>query len=355
MAGLSLVEAAYAAFSPTKLTLTRTAEEATDLAVTFAHVDGTEITTFNVEFFGLTATIDLSNVMRYLFTDSLVEIGSNSICKVYYDYRLHRPFGVRLSAYEPGYYLYYTAVNAVLKPGIASTAFAGNYNKILTGFSKYYFWPGYTEKSVLSFLTNKGTEVFVQLSSAHASVVRVLNPDTLAYAQVITMNMNGESLWEADPLQGIDIMDTATENTLDYKEVVYKCIPENPCFMRWVNAMGGWDHWMFSGKQEQALEASEQVVFQSRVDDNVNTAGNYHTIAGKRMDLIKVGSQGVSTADLKVLVHIVVSPLIQMYDSDNSIWVTVLNAGSKPTWDSNEPLHTVEFQFKLPVINVQTL
>lgn len=345
----------FPAFSPCKLTVTREIGDVTEVEITFAQEDTTEIAVLNVEIFGLSTSIDMSTIIQYLFTNELVEIGSNTTCKVFKDYRLYKPFGVRIPPYSPGYYLDFIAVNAVLPAGIAISTFVGWRSAPLTKFPKIYFWKGYTEKSVLSILTDVSWPSTLRFHSAAHDIDRVVSSAGEVYDKVVTANMDGQAIWDTDPLLYVDVIKTADSTVLWRKSVEERCIPENPCFIRWINSVGGWDHWMFSGKRDTAIEISDQVVFRERVTDNSDTANNYHTISGTRGDSIKVGTQGISTEDLLVLVQIVASPLIQMYDTTNSQWITILNDGSKPVWDSNEPKHTIDFQFKLPSINVQSL
>lgn len=359
MATLTFTEGVYAAFSPAKLAVTTSTSE-TSLAITVKTEADVTLVTITREFFSNAFEVDMSDaVMRYLFANTLTEVGSNPVAKVYLDFLLHCPFKLTIPVWG-GTYQKYTAINATLQPGVAEGTFMTTWrNKILTKFAKLYWWPGYTEYTRLAVLVGKN-ELDMTFVVPGTDVVRSLDSADITYDRVVSVELNPGAVPTEITLSG----------AADSIVVEEKCIPNSPCFIRWINDIGGWDSWLFSGKQVYTSELSDQEFFRKRVGTNAELANNIYMIAGARADTLKVGVQGLSALpltaaqlaakpgakpDAEVLKQIVFSPYIQLLDPIAFTWSTLTISKASPMIDTGESLQAFEIDFNLPVRQVQNV
>lgn len=345
MATVTFTEGAYAAFSPAKLGVTTSTGE-TSLAITVKTEADALLATIDREFFSNAFEVDMSDaIMRYLFVSTLTEVGSNATAAVYLDYLLHCPYKLTIPVWA-GTYQKYTAVNAVLEPGVDEATFMSTWrNKILTKFSKIYWWPGYTEHTRLAVLVGKHA-LDMTFHIGGGDVVRGLDSADITYDRVVSVNLDPGAV----PIE-IGLSDGGT----DLKTVEEKCIPDSPCFIRWINDVGGWDSWLFSGKQVYTSELADQEVFRKRVGTNLELANNIYMIAGARTDILQVGVQGISNADAEVIKQLTFSPLIQVLNSAHSGWSTITIKEATPIIDTSETLQAFDFSFNLPPREVQNV
>lgn len=347
---LTFLESVYPAFSPVKAALSCGPLDPSSVQLIIAEEDGTVINTLTLEAYNLATSFDAAVIMQRLFKDELLEIAqvpAATFAKAYLDYRLHYTFKLRLPNFSAGYYLKYTAANAVLPAGVNPASFGpAKVGKFLTGFSKFYWWPGYSENTYLSMLVPKAT-TNLDIIMSGANIKRVVSAADTTYHRITTVSLDVPGVPIYFEMYGGPYI-----VTLPVEE---RCVPENPRLLRWINEQGGWDSWLFSGRMDHTLEVADREVFRQQVESNLDTATNYRVQHGTRTEIMKFGVQGVPNADAAVISKLVVSPRVQYLDKDQGRWVTLLNTGSKPTWRSNEPMQTLEFEFSIPSVMLQTL
>ena len=185
MLAIICTEGPFAAFSPKQLKVIGDIETVAPVTV-YSEGEATILTQLNLELFNGSASIDLSNIGRKLFKDSLIEIGNNDICKAFLDYRRYAILELWIPGYSADYTLKYTALNAVSQPGVDDTYTW--MNKVLTKSDKILWYPGFTEHSYLAVLTQAGYTPFFYLISSQ-NISRTIVLDTI-YSRVAIVNLD---------------------------------------------------------------------------------------------------------------------------------------------------------------------
>jgi len=338
---------AFAAFSPKLMKLTAGAGESSVITTLYAEDAETILTTIYSEFFNSEVKINISNFGCRLFENLLVEVGSNVVAKVFND---HRRYVIFCSSIPDDYIRPYTALNAVLKAGLPAVSSNDWGYKILTRAKTLLYYPGYTDKSYLAVLVSTGLPdlLFEFVYPFDEKNFRSVKTDDV-YDRVAIVYLNDDY---AETLTKVSVSDGSI--TMDEKPVVYQCIPAAPFYVRWMNDIAGVEHWMFSGKQINKTEITDQEVFTKRVDTNEELATASRLVSATKKETITVGSQSVSVEDATILNTLTFSPLIEYYDAELQIWQKILVESSSVPLNLDELFCEVQFTFTLPTTNIQT-
>ena len=156
--------------------------------------------------------------------------------------------------------------------------------------------------------------------------------DEMGYrAERISVNPEGESF-------GSNVYNIIFEDTE---------IPCNPFYIRWINRKGGWDMYMFEQhkKYTQEVDRGDQYMLaNSRGPYAKETRGE---LAPEVKNIVQAGAEQLDENDFNLLKGIALSPLIQVYDYNESIWQRVLVDDTDLTWDTKAPRNTVSYEFQL--------
>jgi hypothetical protein len=126
------------------------------------------------------------------------------------------------------------------------------------------------------------------------------------------------------------------------------CFPSSPFYVRWVNRIGGREHWMFSRRQTDKTEIDNSVTYDPYVDTNADLGRFPRQLSLTSEHKIVVGAEGISNADFDVLRRITTSPLIEYYDEETEKWMVVTLKNGTTSKDTALPTQAVEFEFTLP-------
>ena len=134
---------------------------------------------------------------------------------------------------------------------------------------------------------------------------------------------------------------------------VEDCTPPSPFYVRWVNALGGVDYWMFSKRQEFTPSVSSTSTYAQYKADPATAITNRRAYALATKNSVTVGAEGVQAIHWDMLEGLPFSPLIEWYNEKLGKWIgiTVAKYEGKIVTDTNT--HTIEITFDLPTINTQ--
>lgn len=124
-------------------------------------------------------------------------------------------------------------------------------------------------------------------------------------------------------------------------------VPCNPFYIRWINRKGGWDTYMFEQhkKYTQEVDRGDQYVLaNSRDQYATQTRGE---LAPEFKNVVQVGAEQLDENDFNLLKGIALSPLVQVYNYQLSVWQRVLVDDTDLTWDTKAPRNTVSYEFQL--------
>lgn len=124
-------------------------------------------------------------------------------------------------------------------------------------------------------------------------------------------------------------------------------VPCNPFYIRWINQKGGWDTYMFEQhkKYTQEVDRGDQYVLANSLDHYASqTRGE---LAPEFKNIVQAGAEQLDENDFNLLKGIALSPLVQAYNYQLTIWQRVLVNDTDLTWDTKAPRNTVSYEFQL--------
>lgn len=154
-------------------------------------------------------------------------------------------------------------------------------------------------------------------------------------------------------LQAYDPTWTEAEATTTMGVKVYKeCVPPSPFYVRWLNALGGVDYWMFNRNQEYNPSVSNTDTFDIFTPDIAAAATNRRAYGIKTKNSITVGAEGVSEG-WEVLRGLPFAPIIEWYNEAAQKWINITVAKYNREIRPELHTHSIEITFDLPNINTQ--
>ncbi len=362
---LSQPEAVFPAFSRARLVLAPTGEE-TEVTLTVTALDFSHSSTFTREFFlenedvGPVATFDLGEIARQLLFDGLTEVnaGDNgaSSTESYIDHRLGVRFTVSVAGGPVATFL---AANAAVMPGASALAWGGSVGDpipwyILSAMPALLFYPGFTDKSYLSVLSPAGTAgagaIFATISGGVTDYVPTLFGNgsgrvvsiAIPTAAEFSLSPENSCLFVLDPdLTGL------------FMEIEMRCVPSAPFYVRWINRLGGRDHWMFGRRSVLQEQTDDEVSYEPFYDLNEQAGQGQSVISLSAERVVTVGDEGVETAYFTHLKEVITSPLVEYYDAEVGKWLTVRVKDGRTTFNREDNIHGIELNLILPAKDLQ--
>lgn len=315
------------------------------------------IATLKRFFNGDVSFFDISSVVRTLFSEDIEPI-SNIGHSVIASHHLAATYNIKTLPLFNGIvsqnYKAYRSVSQVRNPlGI----FEGGF---LTNFEKLYRYQGYPV--FVAFIPLKENMDFAV--NGLNETVDILNP-----CYILTLNdVNIASIYthggdELRTNQDVIIYNNEakilyiTNDVTGYKEanlyVKEKCVPESPFYVRWLNLLGGYDHWMFQKKQTRT-DIIEDVTFHKKYISFPDSQNNPVNPTSKKITRkIKIGSHNLTKNEYDVISKLAYSPIIEWFDESVEKWKGVNIEKAENTSDSNLKTHDVEFELILPEPRLQ--
>lgn len=279
-----------------------------------------------------TAYVDLSYIMRRAFVDITMYNGARR----QFDYNLMaRGYIDDNGVNKANFY----AINAVGQPGYYNsaegfTSYAKISNTPLIRYSGYPF--------VVTLRSPQQTPLVLRWQMWRNGILinsgQIPNP---------LGNMDLTTPPQADLLR---IVEANSANIVNEYSIIDGCVPDAPFYVRWINASGGWDSWMFERSEEtdNVEDVANVQLYAANPDDTQTTI----SIAASRT--VTVGEGLLSKDDYRTLAALTRSPRIQWYNEELQMWQTiVMSEGFSATWNSRNGFGSVEFTFALPRILTQ--
>lgn len=124
-------------------------------------------------------------------------------------------------------------------------------------------------------------------------------------------------------------------------------VPCNPFYIRWINQKGGWDTYMFEQhkKYTQEVDRGDQYVLANARDPR--TTETRGELAPEFKNIVQAGAEQLDENDFNLLKGIALSPLVQVYNYQLTVWQRVLVDDTDLTWDTKAPRNTISYEFQL--------
>lgn len=131
--------------------------------------------------------------------------------------------------------------------------------------------------------------------------------------------------------------------------VVCRCVPRNPFYMRWINRHGGFDYWMFEKRQTYEREVKNVDTFKPYTND-FSTAHGTDIVYHKEVESkVTIGAEGLTTNEWKILSFIADSPFAQWYNEEKKLWTDIVVEKCKLVMQTDNALHGMEYTIQLPI------
>jgi len=170
-----------------------------------------------------------------------------------------------------------------------------------------------------------------------------LSVTTEGVASVVEVSMNYPSYFNAEAV----VVNEGTEQT-DFKTMSSECLPSSPFYVRWVNRIGGREHWMFSRRQTDKTDVDNSVTYDPRIETNADLGRFPRQISLTSEHTVVVGAEGIPNAEYDVLRRITTSPLIEYYDEEITEWRVITVKSGATSKDTASPVQSIELEFALP-------
>lgn len=239
----------------------------------------------------------------------------------------------------------FVALNAVVQIG-ESTDLTDKEGTVLTTKPRLVYYEGYPlDYSVLS-----GSEI-----------VPTPNGPTIPYSVSRVYVLEGLLLLLTE--NGTPILTEAGEYIYLYTggkvgegapiEVVQRCVPASPFYVRWINTEGGVDYWMFERYQERTLGVDGVENARVYVANPYEAPSNVRTVAFSTTNEVKVGATMLGKGDFDALRKLALSPLIEWWNERTGRWVRLSVASYALNYGKEQPSRDFEITFALPELYTQ--
>lgn len=272
------------------------------------------------------ATIDLSFIMRRTFFNTDSEENN-------FEINMFAEATIISGDNRASFY----ALNAVTQPGYYSySPFISEYAKLtntpLTRFGNY--------PMTLTLMSSRN-RILRHVWKANGAIQL---QDTLHYpvGNVVVQNFQR--------IDTIEVYVDGTTQLLASYPVAEGCVPDAPFFVRWINASGGWDSWMFE-RREETDDVEDVSNIQLYIADPIDTQA---TVSLSATRTVTVGEGLLSKEDYRALAAMPRSPRIEWYNEEPQGWHRIVIADSfSSSWNSRNGFGSVEFTFAMPRILTQ--
>lgn len=366
---ISQPEAVFPAFSRARLVLSPTSEE-TEVVLTIATFNPFYEVAFKREFFlenediGPVAVFDLGEIARQFLFDRMDEINAEANSEQGYtaafiDRRLSVKFSVSL---PDGPSLTFLAVNAAAAPG-GSTLVWGGYvgyalqYQILTSMPSLLFYSGFTDKSSMYCYVptlEPGARALFGVINGGATMFTTTSDIGEGAGQVVAIRVPSPSNdFPISQHGGVFALVSGSDFTGQHRNIEWRCLPDAPFYIRWINRLGGRDHWMF-GRRSVLQEQTDDEVFYEPFYDLSEQAGQGQSVISLSAErVVTVGDEGIETSYFTPLKDVITSPLVEYYDDEVGKWLTVRVKDGRTTLNREDSLHGIELKLILPTKDLQ--
>ena len=130
--------------------------------------------------------------------------------------------------------------------------------------------------------------------------------------------------------------------------------PEHPFYVRWVNALAGWDYWMFDCRYVKKRKVGSRKIVERYVTDMAATSGYKQTIGLEVDEEVTVGASQITEEEFECISALLYSTFVQWYDESKGKWIDIIPDG-EASFFYGSPRTDVEITFILPERQLQMI
>lgn len=145
-----------------------------------------------------------------------------------------------------------------------------------------------------------------------------------------------------------------SNNLTERKRIALKCTPLNPICLVWLNRLGGWSYWVFTGKSKINRDLTRKDDYVSYESDLKNSMGDLHGRGGEDQKRMKLSASHLKEDELNGLLEIVTSPIVYHYEQNGKKF-EVVPSKLNLTYDIDNTVNTIEFEISYPSYKSQKI
>ena len=149
----------------------------------------------------------------------------------------------------------------------------------------------------------------------------------------------------------IEIENNSVADTL---QVEVLDAPEHPFYVRWVNALAGWDYWMFDCRYVKKRKIGSRKTVEIYIPDMAASSGNKQTIGLEVEEEVTVGASQITENEYECISALLYSTFVQWYDESRGKWIDILPDG-EASFFYGSPRTDIEITFILPERQLQMI
>ncbi|MDR1454648.1 MAG: hypothetical protein LBJ01_03255 [Tannerella sp.] len=344
----------HAAFNPVILQVRAATQEERESGIKCTLSSGARSSVIGREFFNDLTRFDLSGILKYRFTEETADL-PQPYC--FLDGRLAFEYGIDLSAST------HIAVNAVaqLQRNPDMSTWGDRFLTDLPAIKKYRGYP-----LDVSYLNNSRSAVIAfdgetlnendPVADLHFSIT--IPDDTAsvtvsnALLPICLLTNSGEKI-QTNGLRDIIVENPAQAAAQAKGGIVSSCTPGSPCYLRWINRLGGFDYRMFCLNQVYGQSVKMQTVVSPVIDDILNAGCTDYGIDAEVVRTVSVGAGGLTGIEYNELLNISTSPRVEVWDVEVRKWFRVHVASGKFEHGTRDTRKEIELELTLPTLQMQ--
>ena len=140
----------------------------------------------------------------------------------------------------------------------------------------------------------------------------------------------------------------------DILQVEVVNVPEHPFYVRWVNALAGWDYWMFDCRYVKKRKVGSRKIVERYVTDMAATSGYKQTIGLEVNEEVTVGASQITEEEFECISSLLYSTFVQWYDESKGKWIDIIPDG-EASFLYGSPRTDIEITFILPERQLQMI
>lgn len=140
---------------------------------------------------------------------------------------------------------------------------------------------------------------------------------------------------------------------LDQKPVDICILPENPFYVRWINAQAGYDYWMFGYRQFFTRSVTGAQTFKPYVLNQQTATAFEDLINIEGIEKVKVGAGTMTANEFECVSRLIYSPKIEWWNTALQVWQRILIDKGDSENDTHDTLKEIELSFVLPTPQLQ--
>lgn len=142
-----------------------------------------------------------------------------------------------------------------------------------------------------------------------------------------------------------DVSDMAGESiSILFEE---NCLPDFPVYLRWINRLGGYEYWMFSGRKTFRDDVKRGESYRLGDGQRIDSTATRGELPPTVDSTISCGAEQLDEDDFRLLKGIFLSPYVEKYNEERGLFERVILKDSNAEWDTANSRGVIDLEFSV--------